>query len=220
MPPERPRPGAERRFAALLSVADLRVPGLPPIGFEVRRGELLGISGPSGSGKTRLLRALADLDPTPGQVSLDGAARESVPAPEWRRRVGLLPAEPRYWAGAVAAHFPETPESAAFLSLGLDPALRDADPATLSTGEKARVALLRLLARGPDALLLDEPGANLDRANRERLLARVRAFREGSGGRPAGLVLWASHAEEELRLADALLRLPEGTVTRSSGASS
>lgn len=220
MPPERPRPGAERRFAALLSVADLRVPGLPPIGFEVRRGELLGISGPSGSGKTRLLRALADLDPTSGQVSLDGAARESVAAPEWRRRVGLLPAEPRYWAGAVAAHFPEPPESAAFLSLGLDPALRDADPATLSTGEKARVALLRLLARGPDALLLDEPGANLDRANRERLFARVRAFREGSGGRPAGLVLWASHAEEELRLADALLRLPEGTVTRFSGASS
>lgn len=203
----------------MLSVSGLRVPGLPPIGFAVRRGEVLGISGPSGSGKTRLLRALADLDPTPGQISLDGAARDSLPAPEWRRRLGLLPAEPRYWAGTVAAHFPAPPESAAFLSLGLDPALRDADPATLSTGEKARIALLRLLARKPDALLLDEPGANLDRANRERLLSRVREFREGRQGQPGGLVLWASHAEEELRLADALLRLPEGTVTKASGAS-
>lgn len=204
----------------MLSVAGLRVPGLPPLGFEVRRGEVLGISGPSGSGKTRLLRALADLDPTPGEVSLDGAARDSLPAPAWRRRVGLLPAEPRYWAATVAEHFPEPPESAAFLSLGLDPALRGADPATLSTGEKARVALLRLLARRPEALLLDEPGANLDRANRERLLSRVGAFRVGTGGRPAGLVLWASHAEEELRFADAILRLPEGTVTPVPGASS
>lgn len=204
----------------MLSVSGLRVPGLPPLGFEVPRGEVLGISGPSGSGKTRLLRALADLDPTPGAVSLDGAARDSLPAPEWRRRVGLLPAEPRYWGATAAAHFPEPPEAAAFRSLGLDPALREADPATLSTGEKARVALLRLLARQPDALLLDEPGANLDRGNRERLLSRVRAFREGSDGRRRGLVLWASHAEAELRFADTVLRLPEGTVTRMSGAAS
>lgn len=212
------RPGDERQFGALFSVSALRVPGLPPLGFEVRRGGILGIAGPSGSGKTRLLRALADLDPTPGRVTLDGAERASLPAPEWRRRVGLLPAEPRYWGATVAAHFPEPPGAAAFSSLGLDPALRDADPATLSTGEKARIALLRLLARGPEALLLDEPGANLDRANRERLLSLVRNFREGAEGRPGGLVLWASHAEDELRFADAVLHLPEGTVTPATGA--
>lgn len=187
-------------------VRDLRVPGLPPLDFEVAAGEALAVSGPSGAGKTRFLRALADLDPAEGAVSLGGAPRASVPAPEWRRRVGLLPAEPRFWGPTVAAHFPAPPPAAEFASLGLDPAVADAPPARLSTGEKARVAFLRLLARGPEVLLLDEPGANLDHENRGRLRRRVEAFLRERGG----AAVWASHDEAAGGLARRTLRLPEG----------
>ena len=204
----------------MLVVRDLRIPGLPPLDFEVAPGEALAVSGPSGAGKTRLLRALADLDPAEGAVSLGGEPRAAVPAPEWRRRVGLLPAEPRFWGPTVASHFPAPPAPAEFAALGLDPGIADAPPARLSTGEKARVAFLRLLARGPEALLLDEPGANLDRENRERLRRRVEAFLRERGG----AAVWASHDEAAGGLARRTLLLPEGRVaaagdraTRASG---
>ena len=192
----------------MLVVRDLRIPGLPPLDFEVAPGEALAVSGPSGAGKTRLLRALADLDPAEGAVRLGGEPRAAVPAPEWRRRVGLLPAEPRFWGPTVASHFPAPPAPAEFAALGLDPGIADAPPARLSTGEKARVAFLRLLARGPEALLLDEPGANLDRENRERLRRRVEAFLRERGG----AAVWASHDEAAGGLARRTLLLPEGRV--------
>lgn len=175
---------------------------------------MLGVSGPSGSGKTRLLRALADLDPAPGQVSLNGAVRETLPAPEWRRRVGLLPAEPRFWEPSVRDHFPADEGGSGdelgddFLELGLSPDLADADPARLSTGERARIAVLRLLARRPAVVLLDEPTANLDRESRDRVVARlIRYVRE----RPAA-GLWVSHRDDEIGIADRTLLLPSGEM--------
>lgn len=194
-------------------VRGLRIPGLSPLDFEIAAGEALAVSGPSGAGKTRLLRALADLDQAEGAVSLGGESRAGVPAPEWRRRVGLLPAEPRFWGATVAAHFPAPPPPAEFTSLGLDPAVADAPPARLSTGEKARVAFLRLLARGPEVLLLDEPGANLDGENRDRLRRRVEIFLRERGG----AAVWASHDEAAGGLARRTLLLPEGRLGAAGG---
>src|SRR5438046_3138824 len=50
--------------------------------------------GPSGAGKTLLLRAVADLDPNEGLVTLEGRDRSTIAGPEWRRLVGHVPAEP------------------------------------------------------------------------------------------------------------------------------
>ena len=61
--------------------------------------------GPSGSGKTLLLRAIADLDPSEGNVSLGDENKESVAAPEWRRRISYVAAEPGWWAATPADHF-------------------------------------------------------------------------------------------------------------------
>ena len=69
----------------MLRVEKLKVGGLPPLSFEVAKGECMSIEGPSGSGKTRLLRAIADLDDAPGYVFLEGVERREMPAP-WRRR--------------------------------------------------------------------------------------------------------------------------------------
>ena len=75
-------PGSE----TLLVVEGLARPGMPRIDFRLAGGACLAVTGPSGSGKTLLLRALADLDPSDGEIVLDGERREDVPAPEWRRR--------------------------------------------------------------------------------------------------------------------------------------
>ncbi len=194
----------------VFSVRGLEVPGLSPLSFEVPPAGVLAISGPSGSGKTRLLRALADLDPHGGQLSWSGRSCEAVLAPEWRRQVGLLPAEPRFWHPAVAAHFPADADSLGeeFASLRLDPETQNADPMLLSTGERSRLALLRLLLRSPEVLLLDEPTANLDQDNRALVIGRIDRYRREHGAP----VLWVSHLAEVVAAADRVLVLPEGNV--------
>ena len=194
----------------MFAVRDLTVSGLPPLAFEVSPGGVLAISGPSGSGKTRLLRSLADLDPHDGQLSWSGRSCETVPAPEWRRQVGLLPAEPRFWHSTVGAHFPPEANSLEeeFAFLRLDPEIRNADPMLLSTGERSRLALLRLLLRSPEVLLLDEPTANLDQDNRALVIGRIDRYRSERGAP----VLWVSHLAEVVAAADRVLVLPEGNV--------
>lgn len=198
----------------MFSVSELEVGGLPALTFEVAAGRVLAVSGPSGAGKTRLLRALADLDPAPGRVAWDGVERTGMPAPQWRRRVGLLPAEPRFWERSVRGHFPAGASGleAGFRELGLDPGRLDDDPARLSTGERSRVAVLRLLARRPRVLLLDEPTANLDADAAARV---VRLLTRSLRQRPAAAI-WVSHRPEEVRGADQVLCLPGGELAEGS----
>jgi len=125
----------------VFAVRDLEIPGLGALSFEVPAGGVLAVSGPSGSGKTRLLRALADLDPHRGSVRWGDRSCAAVPAPEWRRRVGLLPAEPRFWRPVAGDHFPDDGDSLAgeLAGLRLDPAVRTADPTLLSADAVSRV---------------------------------------------------------------------------------
>lgn len=195
---------------SVFAVRDLEIPGLPALSFEVPPGGVLAVSGPSGSGKTRLLRTLADLDPHRGSVRWGERSCSAVPAPEWRRRVGLLPAEPRFWRPVVGAHFREDGDSLAgeLAGLRLDPEVRNADPARLSTGERSRLALLRLLLNDPEVLLLDEPTANLDQDNRALVIERIDRFRKERNAP----VVWVSHLPEVVAAADRVLLLPEGEV--------
>jgi UDP-glucose/iron transport system ATP-binding protein len=64
----------------------------------------------------------------------------------------------------------------------------------LSSGEKQRLALLRLLANRPEVLLLDEPTANLDAANSRRVETLVRDYLKANGAS----CLWVSHAQQQL----------------------
>ncbi len=147
----------------VLTVRNLAVAGLAPTDFDLDAGECIAVTGPSGSGKTLLLRALADLDPADGEVALDGAARESMPAPDWRRRVCYLAAEPSWWEDTVGDHFPDRGAARALLpELRLAPEFLDRSVATASTGERQRLALARVLLLAPRVMLLDEPTSGLD----------------------------------------------------------
>src|SRR5438045_8383543 len=98
---------------AVLQVRDLRTSILKRVSFTLSAAECIAVKGPSGAGKTLLLRAIADLDPNQGVVTLDGRDRSTIAAPEWRRLVGYVPAEPGWWAETVGEHFGEGTAAAA-----------------------------------------------------------------------------------------------------------
>lgn len=183
---------------AALRLEGVQPRGLEPVHLTIDAGEVVLLSGPSGSGKSLLLRAIADLDPQPGEVWLDETRRSALPAPTWRRRVGLLPADTHWWADQVGEHFaaPADDRLTDLLArLGFD---RDAlgwSVNRLSSGERQRLGLARLLSNRPDALLLDEPTANLDPAGGSRIEALLEAYRRDRGA----AVLWVSHDPEQRR---------------------
>ena len=170
---------------------------LGPIEWQINRGECVSLCGASGSGKSLLLRALADLDPHGGEVSLGGDSALSMPGHLWRRRVGLLPAEPFWWAERVGEHF-DTVDAPLLDALGLETGALDWQVARCSTGERQRLALARLLQNKPEVLLLDEPTAALDPQSVEQVEALLEAYRREQDA----VVIWVSHdAAQRLRVA-------------------
>jgi ABC-type iron transport system FetAB ATPase subunit len=147
------------------------------------------LSGPSGAGKSRLLRAIADLDPHQGRVCCQGTAAEDLAPCQWRRRVGMLAADSQWWRDRLAEHFDAAPTGDQLAALDLAPALLEEPVSRLSSGERQRFALLRLLANRPRVLLLDEPTANLDPDNVLRVEKLVADYTAAEGA----AVLWVSH---------------------------
>jgi putative ABC transport system ATP-binding protein len=195
--------------APLLQARDLRTPILKSASFSLLAGECVAVRGPSGAGKTLLLRAVADLDPNEGVLTLAGRDRSTIAGPEWRRLVGYVPAEPGWWADTVGEHFVEWTAALAFVrDLGFPEGTRAWPITRLSTGERLRLALVRALMVRPKVLLLDEPTAALDAASVAAVESLVDVCIR------AGLaVLWVTHdAEQAKRVAHRLLVVEGGRV--------
>jgi ABC-type iron transport system FetAB ATPase subunit len=190
----------------LLDIEGLDCGSLQGVNLELARGEVLSLSGPSGSGKTRLLRAIADLDPNQGKVELEGRSRESMPGHQWRRRVAYLASDSHWWAERVGEHFSATGQDLAALGFGEE--VLEWEVARLSSGERARLALLRLWSREPQVLLLDEPTANLDADSTRAVEAWLSERCRSHCG-----ILWISHDPEQIaRMADRALRIEAGRL--------
>jgi len=170
------------------------VQGRGPFNLHINEGECVVVSGHSGTGKSLLLRAICDLDVHQGECQLDSLYCHEVPAPEWRRHVGLLPAKPSWWFDTVKEHFIHY-DQAAMDALGFTIETWNWQVSRLSSGEQQRLALLRLLQFSPRALLLDEPTASLDKTNTtrvEKLLAQYQAQHQSP-------ILWVTHDPEQAR---------------------
>ncbi|HQX85842.1 MAG TPA: ATP-binding cassette domain-containing protein [Aestuariivirga sp.] len=143
--------------------------------ISIEAGEIVTLMGPSGCGKSSLLAYIAgDLSPPMygnGHVTLDGVDLVYLPAEQ--RHVGrlfqddllfphltvgenLLFGVPR---GSLSKRQHLVSEALASAQLE---GFEDRDPGTLSSGQRARVALFRALMAKPKAMLLDEPFSKLD----------------------------------------------------------
>ncbi len=195
-----------------LKIDNLSRDGVGPVSLTIDPGECVCLSGESGAGKSLLLRAIADLDPHEGEVSLDDQPCSAMSAPRWRRQVGLLPAESQWWYDTVGEHF-QGQDSDCMQRLGFKPEVMAWQINRLSTGERQRLALLRLFCQRPTALLLDEPTASLDPENVrrvERFIADERRTRHIP-------VLWVSHDPGQMRrVADRHFRIVGGKLAKGT----
>ena len=196
-------------------------PALKGVSLSLQAGEMVALLGPNGAGKSTLLQLLTGLfTPDQGTITVLGHDMRQQPA---RALAGLgvvfqqsaldldltvmanllfhtdLHGIPRQTARERIA--------AQLAAIGLQDQTK-AVVRSLSGGTRRKVELVRALLHRPRLLLMDEATVGLDPASRQQLLDTVRGL-----CRDHGLaVLWATHLIEEVKTADRLLLLHQGTV--------
>ena len=197
---------------ATLRIERLATELIGPVSFDIAAGERLALMGASGAGKSLLLRAIVDLDPSTGNITLGAQTRADMPASEWRKRVALVPAESGWWADRVRDHFPPNLDATKLLAkLGLGDAI-EWDITRLSSGERQRLAIARALCRKPLALLLDEPTASLD----DHATGLVEDLIRQCCGDGMALLLVTHDRPQAERMAKRLLRMSDGRIDQLS----
>ena len=235
-PPTRVRPAPETMLLA--EQVAFRYPGsaqpaLARTDLQVRSAEAVAIAGPNGSGKSTLLFLLAGLlRPSHGAVVAGealarGRGHEAIwrwPSPDLAQRIGTVFQDPEHQfltgsvldeltLGPLRSGMPRAEARARadelLARLHLVP-LADANPFTLSGGEKRRLSVGTALASAPTVLLLDEPTFGQDRRMAIELLELLAGLRDS--GHAVGI---ATHDREfATALADRTLRLSMPTTSQ------
>jgi PrtD family type I secretion system ABC transporter len=239
-----------RRLSAFLALPRLRPPGLPlpePTGrlgvervsyafpgqpvaiikgvnFSLAAGESLAVVGPSAAGKTTLIRLLiGTLQPTAGNVRLDGADVYTWMREDFGRHVGYLPQDVELFDGTVLrniARMGEAEPEAVFeaaklagchemilrLPHGYDAEIGDGGQ-HLSGGQRQLIGLARAMFGNPKFVVLDEPNSNLD-GDAEAALMRALAELKRRGT----TVVLVSHRPTLVQGVDKVLLLRDGAV--------
>lgn len=196
--------------AQILKGVDASAPG----------GRITAVAGPSGAGKSTLLRAINRLiEPTEGEIYLDGTPTGAMDPLRLRRRVGMVFQLPALFAETVEDDIlygprllgKEADASRLIELVGLDDSMRERDPQSLSVGQQQRVSIARTLALEPEVLLMDEPTSALDEAARRHVEQLIREL----NGRLGLTIVLVSHDLSQLeRVADCVILLLDG---RSEG---
>ncbi len=194
---------------------------LKGVDAQIPDGAITAVVGPSGAGKSTLLRAVNRLiEPSAGEIYLDGEPTGGMDLLKLRRRVGMVFQIPALFGASVeeailyGARLAGRDADATRLleMVGLDPSLAAREPETLSVGQQQRVSIARALALEPEALLMDEPTSALDEAARRT----VEDLTRGLNARLGLTTVLVSHDLAQVgRIADHVILLAEG---RSVGA--
>lgn len=199
------------------------VQALEPASLAVGAGEFVVLQGPSGSGKTTLLLIAGGLLlPDSGEVRIEEKNLYAL-SPEQRARfrasavrfvfqqfhlIPYLSVVENVLAPSLAVEIDTARERAEELlaQLGLSDRLGHF-PAELSSGERQRVALARALLSRPKLALADEPTANLDEENSQRVVAHLSEF-----AKEGGAVLFATADAKIPELSTRIIYIRGGTL--------
>ncbi|MEK9672935.1 MAG: ABC transporter ATP-binding protein [Rhodospirillaceae bacterium] len=195
----------------MLTIRNLKAHMVEVRDLDLEDGQCVTVMGPSGSGKSLFLRAMADLDPSEGEVTLNGEARDAMTGPDWRRRVIYVGPESGWWEDRVGDHFSDPAALTGRLhQLGFRGDVMSWPVSRLSTGERQRLAIARAMDRGPRVLLLDEPTGALDQEATARVEGLLHDFLQDGG-----IVVMATHEKDQAsRIASETYRINNGRLSQ------
>jgi osmoprotectant transport system ATP-binding protein len=160
-------------------------PAVKELTMEIPEGEIVVLVGPSGCGKTTTMKMINRLiEPTSGEIFLEGENVTNVNGDELRRRIGYVIQQIGLFPHmTIAANIGLVPRMLGWEKqrisrrvdellemVGLDPATyRDRYPKQLSGGQRQRIGVARAMAADPPVMLMDEPFGAIDPITRDRL---------------------------------------------------
>jgi ATP-binding cassette subfamily B protein/subfamily B ATP-binding cassette protein MsbA len=201
-------------------------PVLEDINLHVRTGETVALAGPTGAGKSTLISLLPRFfDPWEGNVRLDGVDLRELQLADLRRHIALVLQEPFLLPMTVADNIAYGRPDAAREEIEQAARKANADEfiqalphgydtlvgqrgATLSGGEKQRLAIARAILKDAPVVILDEPTAALDSQSEAALLEALDRLREG---RTTFII---AHRLSTIRHADRIVVLEQGRITQ------
>ncbi|MGP3977068.1 sugar ABC transporter ATP-binding protein [Streptomyces sp. 8N114] len=219
----------------VLSVSGLSTKALlRDVGFELRKGEILGFAGLMGAGRTELARALVGADPvTSGTVTLHGSpVRINNPADAARHRIGYL-SEDRKRLGllvedSVSTNIALSSLKERFQSFGFvrDAAVRERAAEAVATlrirtpsigravknlsgGNQQKVVIAKWLVKECDVLIFDEPTRGIDVGAKEEIYRLL----DELAGQGKAIIMISSDLPEVLRMSHRVLVMAEGRIT-------
>jgi ATP-binding cassette, subfamily B, multidrug efflux pump len=226
-PPAVPAPLARVHGEIEFSQVSMEYPtgaALSDVNLRIPAAETVAIVGHTGSGKSTLVQMIPRLlDPTSGQVLLDGRDVRDFAPEELRRRIGFVPQETFLFSATLAENIAfgvrdATPErireAAEIAGLASDIAGFPAGyetmigerGITLSGGQKQRTAIARAIIRDPRILILDDALSSVDTVTEERILTALAGVMHGR------TTILISHRVSTVRSADRIFVLEHGTV--------
>lgn len=199
------------------------------LNLEIEKGKLAVLIGPSGCGKTTTLQLINRLlNPSKGQVLIDGVDIQTIDPVALRRTIGYVIQEIGLFPHMTIEQnieivpkllkWPEEKRKARTLELmklvEMDPeTYLKRYPANLSGGQQQRIGLLRALAAEPPIILMDEPFGALDPITRDSLQEEIKKLQK----KLKKTIVFVTHdMDEAIKIADEIILMKDGEVVQAA----
>ena len=215
-----------RGVSKVFSEGELAVKALSGVDIDIESGEFLCLSGPSGSGKTTLLNMIGGLDVvTEGEITVAGRRLDKMSMSELAdlrlhhigfvfqayNLIPVLSARENVEFVMQLQGINENERRRLAMDIleqvGLN-GLEQRRPAELSGGQQQRVAVARAIVSKPALILADEPTANLDSANSDKLMTLMRELNSSIGT----TFIISTHDEDVMSFAKRLVKMHDGEI--------